>query len=514
MARQQLVDRINAQWEATGPTWDIAHSDKILDELYKLLHHNENILAWLDGTWGYREILVTGRRNSESDGVVVATDKRLIFCGAGWMTRLLGIHTDELRYANIHTVKPEDRGWLSRPAIKFVLKDGEDYWIYQNKHDITEDAYREARRSFIAGMRSRSRARIPREAVVDKEEVIEKMARGFSLVNRPNEGARKLLSEALEDGEELELTKRVDYSIDALGEDEREGHVVVTDRRVIMFAKGADPRNDDVTALRFSDVDEIDHDTVNRPSDVIIRCKNSPAYKLSCMTWDRPKGLIDSIRAHVASGEIGVEHSPSNLESNESTNVVLESNESTNVVEDISEWAWDEPAGLLERRKETNRQWDRIAPEWWDGPDYRDLRQVLPDILEDDENIVCVVGGECGSPVKKCVVLSTDRRVLYLPRDDSGSVFDEIFLSRITSVTRKRGLWKSRVKIVGIDGFMAEIKLSHVEAKMILSWSDENLGSVPPADSSKWADDVLTKSAAAEAQEFAELEEFDWNKRS
>ena len=127
MARQQLVDRINAQWEATGPTWDIAHSDKILDELYKLLRYNENILAWLDGTWGYREFSATGRRNSESDGVVVATDKRLIFCGAGWMTRLFGIHTDELRYANIHTVKPEDRGWLLTPAIKFALKDGEAY---------------------------------------------------------------------------------------------------------------------------------------------------------------------------------------------------------------------------------------------------------------------------------------------------------------------------------------------------------------------------------------------------
>ena len=503
MARQQLVDRINAQWKATGPTWDIAHSDKILDELYKLLHHNENILAWLDGTWGYREILVTGRRNSESDGVVVATDKRLIFFGAGWMTRLLGIHTDELRYANIHTVKPEDRGWLSRPAIKFVLKDGEDYWIYQNKHDITEDAYREARRSFIAGMRSRSRARIPREGVVDKEEVIEKMARGFSLVNRPNEGARKLLSEALEDGEELELTKRVDYSIDALGEDEREGHVVVTDRRVIMFAKGADPRNDDVTALRFSDVDEIDHDTVNRPSEVIIRCKNSPAYKLSCMTWDRPKGLIDSIRAHVASGEIGVEHSPSNLESNESTNVV----------EDISEWAWDEPAGLSERRKETNRQWDEIAP-WWDGPEHRDLRYLLPQILGDDENIAWMFAGEWSDPAQACLILVTNHRILYLPLDDSGAIFDEIPLSRIKSVTHKRTFWKSRVRIVRIDGSATELELSKDSAESFVAWSDGNLGSARPYDSSKWADDVLTKSAAAEAQEFAELEEFDWNKRS
>ena len=53
MARQDLINRINAQWEATGPPWAARHQDKILNELYKHLEYDENIWAWLDGDWGY-----------------------------------------------------------------------------------------------------------------------------------------------------------------------------------------------------------------------------------------------------------------------------------------------------------------------------------------------------------------------------------------------------------------------------------------------------------------------------
>ena len=33
MARQDLINRINAQWEATGPPWAAKHQDNILNEL-------------------------------------------------------------------------------------------------------------------------------------------------------------------------------------------------------------------------------------------------------------------------------------------------------------------------------------------------------------------------------------------------------------------------------------------------------------------------------------------------
>ena len=485
MARQDLINRINAQWEATGPPWAARHQDKILNELYKHLEYDENIWAWLDGDWGY--VLTRGGpgpHKHESSGAAVATDNRVIFIDIGWSARLLGLSVDELRYRNIQTIKPSTRGILFvHPGVVFVRTRDEDYWLYWGSNKVTEDEYEEAAASFIARVRPGLRARMP------QGEVIDRMARGFSLVNRPDEGAQKLLLEALEDGEELESLKRVDYAINAPDAEEFEGHVAVTDRRVIMFNKGELPGDDDVSRLRFSDVSSVDRDEENRPSDVMIRSNTSPGYKLSFIAWDNPQRLVDSLRARVESDETRGEAARSVPESNSSpgneVNIgsgqtaipgsdihdseILADALASRVTEDNSLPSQDDTAALAAKRQKINRQWDRIAPEWWDGPDFRDLRQVLPNILEDDENIACVVGGECGSPVKKCVVLATDRRVLYLPRDDSKVVMHEILLSHVTSVSRKRGLWKSRVQIGRIDGSMAGIKLSHMEAKMILS---------------------------------------------
>ena len=203
-------------------------------------------------------------------------------------------------------MKPGTRGTLFKePAIIIVRTRGEDYWLRQN-NGASEGAYKKAAASFIA----RVTPRLPNATIGLQEAAIETINRRRSWLIRLDEDGRKFLLTALEQGEELRSLSRANYSIDSPDAKSLEGHVAMTDRRLIMFNKGLFSRNDDVTALRLADVAGVDYDEDDESSDVIIRSTTSSGYKLSYNYGENLKWLVRDIRAQLSPDGAGAGEGP------------------------------------------------------------------------------------------------------------------------------------------------------------------------------------------------------------
>ena len=182
-----------------------------------------------------------------------------------------------------------------------------------------------------------------------------------------------------------------------------------------------------------------------------------------------------------------------------------------------------------ERQKRLDKQWSAVTPAAWTawggliGRDYKELysdeREMLLDILDQDEDIMAVAGGKYRD--RSGIAVATNKRVIFLSK---GRVFDNSNVSNIpyrsiTGVTHGIGMFSGEVQITGLETavwHIEEVKPKETAtlfANSVRALVDMAQLAVEAADPAPSAADELAKWAALLKDGILTQDEFDAQKK-
>ena len=131
--------RMNVQWQDRSPNWDLKTHRKEREKLLEVLFDDEDIEQL---TWA--EYKLDQQDPGKKEGVIAATDRRLVFVRAGFFNE----HLFEVPYTDIESVEQTEGGFLSEgPRLTINLYGGANYLVevVEEKGELDIEAHREGR---------------------------------------------------------------------------------------------------------------------------------------------------------------------------------------------------------------------------------------------------------------------------------------------------------------------------------------------------------------------------------
>ena len=245
--------RINAQWRRRSPGWQLDAHKNEREKLFDVLSDDEDIERLINGIY---KTDVKGAE--EHDGVVAATDQRLVFVYNG----MFGEHLDETAYGDIERVEVKE--WFWGGSITIVGRAGASNYVVSQVHDGTKQ--------FVACVESHL-AGSPTEPVAPASPA-EPAAPVFPTTSRrsqidvqwqdrsPNwnlkthRKEREKLLEVLFDDEDIEQLTWADYRLDQQEPGKKEGVIAATDRRLVFVRAGF--FNEHLFEVPYTDIESVE----------------------------------------------------------------------------------------------------------------------------------------------------------------------------------------------------------------------------------------------------------------
>ncbi len=245
--------RINAQWRERSPEWQLDSHKNEREKLFDVLSDDEDIERLINGIY---KTDVKGAE--ERDGVVAATDRRLVFVYNG----MFGEHLDETAYGDIERVEFKEGFWGG--SITIVGRAGASNYAVSQVHDGTKQ--------FVACVESHL-AGSPTEPVAPASPA-EPAAPVFPTSSRrsqidvqwqdrsPNwhlkthRKEREKLLEVLFDDEDIEQLTWAKYRLDQQEPGKKEGVIAATDRRLVFVRAGF--FNEHLFEVPYTDIESVE----------------------------------------------------------------------------------------------------------------------------------------------------------------------------------------------------------------------------------------------------------------
>ena len=133
------LSNINVQWQDRSPNWNLKTHRKEREKLLEVLFDDEDIeqLTWAEYKLDQQD---TGKK----EGVIAATDRRLVFVRAGFFNE----HLFEVPYTDIESVEQTKGGFLNEGSrLTINLHGGANYLVevVEEKAELDIEAHREGR---------------------------------------------------------------------------------------------------------------------------------------------------------------------------------------------------------------------------------------------------------------------------------------------------------------------------------------------------------------------------------
>ncbi len=236
----QKRPRILAEWQMHQPVWSHRNiHDKERTRLPEVMDDGERLEGLLGG-----HFQAEGGGETSHDGVIAATDRRLIFLSEGIFDK----HSSDIPYVGLAEVHHE-KGRIHH-KVRFIVKPGYTGYRVSSVDDERPDnsrqsGYAEEFVALVHGFLGNSTAAAPTSnRLVNSAE--SKHARinvqwqerspDWKLDTRKNE--REKLYEVLHDDEDIELLIQGNYRLDQKGAESHDVVVAATDRRLIFVYNG------------------------------------------------------------------------------------------------------------------------------------------------------------------------------------------------------------------------------------------------------------------------------------
>ncbi len=444
---RQKRARIFAEWQMHQPIWSHSNThDKELTRLPELMEDGEQLEGLLGGRFLREE-----SGDTSHDGVVAATDRRLIFLSEG----ILDKYADHLTYeciggavyskGRVH----EEININSTPGNPNYRISGIDG---ARPGNTRQSGYAEEFAALVRGFLSHSAAPVPNStpapgSVTSAAEKISKInsqwrerSPGWELDIRENE--REKFYEVLYDDENIELLTEAQYKGDFKGAEEHNVVVALTDRRIVLVYNGI--FGEHVNHLSYGDIVRVDFKDAGffgLPRITLVGRAGVPNYLLEG-GWEEAESnrFMDCVRMHLA-GSPTAPAAPASVPPAPSApaSVPLAPAES--------------------KRARINVQWQERSPDW-KLDTRKNEREKLYEVLHDHEDIERLIQGiyrldQKGAESHDVVVAATDRRLIFVHDGWAGTHLNWMGYHQIESVEFESKLLRGDKMTVNARGGLA-----------------------------------------------------------
>ena len=439
----QKGPRILAEWQIHQPIWSHRNThDKERSRLPELMEDGERLEGLLGGHFLREE-----SGETTHDGVVVATDRRLIFLSEGILDKYAG-HLAYECIAEAAYVKGR-----VHEEINIISTPGNPNYRISNidgarPRNTRQSGYAEEFAALVRGFLSHSTAPVPSSTPIlssvtsaaDKIPRINSQWRerspDWKLDTRKNE--REKLYEVLSEDENIELLTEAQYKADVKGAEERDVVVAITDRRIVLVYNGI--LGEHVNDLSYSHIERVDFKDagfLGLPRITLVGRAGVHNY-LFKGGWEKAESnrFINCVRRHLAS-------SPTAPAAPASVPLA--------------------PAESKQAR--INVQWQERSPDW-KLDTRKNEREKLYEVLHDDEDIERLIQGnykldQKGAESYDVVVAATDRRLIFVYNGWAGTHLNWMGYHQIESVEGESKLLSGeKITIIargGLTSYMVEI---------------------------------------------------------
>jgi hypothetical protein len=439
--------RILAEWQMQQPIWNHRKKrDKERNRLPEIMDDGERIEGLLSGYYHSEE-----EGETPHDGVVVATDHRLIFVSESIIS---GKHVSQLPYEGLAEVEYE-KGRIHK-EVRFISNPG--YTSYrvssmddERPHNTRQSGYAEEFAVLVQGFLRHSTA--PASASVaptasrrSRNAQWRERSPGWKLDTHKNE--REKLFDVLSDDENIERLVQGYYKADVKGAESHDVVIAATDRRIVFVYNGI--FGEHVNELSYNDIERVEVENGFLSARITITGRAGVNnYVVNDVEEEGRDQFVDYVRSHlIASPAAPV--AP----------------------------AAPTPAPIApvfpgaSKQSRINAQWQERSPDWKLNT-RRKERDKLFDVLSDDEDIERLVQGRYKADVKGAesydvVVAATDRRIVFVYNGFFGEHVNEMPYRDIERVEVKDSLLSLRPRITitgraGADNYVVEVEEKEVE---------------------------------------------------
>ena len=425
--------RIFAEWRMRQPVWsERKKRNKERNRLPELMEDGERLQGLLGGSFKPE-----GTNETSHDGVVVATDRRLIFVSES----VLNEHVGELPYEGVSEVLYEEGG--RHKQLRFMAKPGYprysvDSMDQERPHNTRQTGYPEEFAVLVDGLIPHLVGLEPASADPASESASESVgsaapeqpaASKYSRINAQwrerspewqldaHKNEREKLFDVLSDDEDIERLINGIYKTDVKGAEEHNGVVAATDQRLVFVYKGMFGEHLDETA--YGDIERVEFKEGFWGGSITIVGRAGASSYLVSQVHDGTKQFVACVESHLAG-------SPT---------------------EPVAPASPAEQAAPVfptsSRRSRTNVQWQDRSPNW-DLKTHRKEREKLVEVLFDDEDIERLVWAEYngkveGVAMQKGVIAATDRRLVFVGAGFFNEHLFEVPYTDIESVEEMKG---------------------------------------------------------------------------
>ena len=246
--------RILAEWQMQQPIWNhMKKRDRERNRLPEIMDDGEHIEGLLGGNY------YTDQQYESHKGVVVATDRRLIFVSE---SIIKGKHAGQLPYEGLAEVEYEkgriqkEVGFISNPGYTSYRVSSMDD---ERPHNTRQSGYAEEFAVLVQGFLAHSTP--PASASVapaasrrSRNAQWRERSPGWKLDTRKNE--REKLYEVLFDDEDIERLVQGQYKADVKGAETHNVVIAATDRRIIFVYNGF--LGEHVNELSYRDIERVE----------------------------------------------------------------------------------------------------------------------------------------------------------------------------------------------------------------------------------------------------------------
>ena len=481
--------RFEQEWASLAP--GLGHNKHVNERamLEGLLDDSESLAGLVSGSIGF---------NGESahTGLGVATDCRLIFLRQTKQAN----EVVELPYAVIESVSANIG--LMGGVIKGSAGTKGRFEMVSIYPKQQAESFADTVQTLITQMRERG---IPAPEVAPPEMVVGAESRldiewnalapaDWDWGSKKHANERGMLNALLEDNESLKCL--IGGSLSGTEGSSNTYLGVATDRRIVFLRK--EKRSDEVVELPYSDISVLAHSSSFTGGALKVSAQGKGRFEMNGIApKEQAEAFVETVQPYIAAAQVG------------------------------------NPAKLCKEDR-IDQEWEALIPKGWgtfgDKGMHSGERNMLYNLLEDDETLECLVGGKFGPDLGRShiardkslhsgVGVATDRRVIFIDAGFISAEVAELPYSSVETISYSTGFARGGLKIAarGATSLQMEMIQPMGQAKVFADAVRKHLNAgqtvaAPTVVQTASAMDELEKAAALYERGLLTREEFDAKK--